>query len=192
MKNFKNINVSKRGINMQNAYNQFIRDFSNTICNLTENKVFSHVIFLCVGTDRITGDTFGPIVGHKLKRLYEEVRNIEVIGDLDDTVCDTNIECVMQNIRNNFDNPFIVAIDSALSSSENVGRIIVEDRGILLGQGMGKNKMSIGDMSIKGVVARNLGNPKCNLQLLQNTSLSLVLDMAETVSQGIYASIQCE
>ena len=179
----RNINVSKRGKKMQNAYNQFIRDFSNTICNLTENKIYSHVIFLCVGTDRITGDSFGPIVGHKLKRLYEDVRNIEVIGNLNNTVCDTNIDCVMQNIRENFQNPFIIAIDSALSTRENVGRIIVEDRGIYLGQGLGKNKMRIGDMSIKGVVARNSGNARCNLQLLQNVSLGFVLDMAETVSR---------
>ena len=168
---------------MQNAYHKFIREFSNTICNLTENKVYSHVIFLCVGTDRITGDTFGPIVGHKLKRLYEDVRNIEVIGDLENTVCDANIECVMQNIRKKYQNPFIIAIDSALSCKENVGRIVVEDRGIYLGSGIGKGKICIGDMSIKGVVAQNLGNPKSNMQLLQNISLGFVLDMAETVSK---------
>ncbi len=38
--------------------NQFICDFSNTICTLTENQVYSNVIFLCIGTDRMTGDTF--------------------------------------------------------------------------------------------------------------------------------------
>ena len=177
---------------MPSRRDTFIMDFSNTICSLTENQVFSHVIFLCVGTDRITGDTFGPIVGHKLKKFYKDVRNIEVIGDLENVVCDSNIEWVMQNIKNSFQNPFIVAIDSALSTKENIGRIIVDAHGIQLGSGIGKGRKSIGNMSIKGVVAQNLGSPRHNLQLLQNISLGFILDMAETVSQGIYASIQCE
>lgn len=173
------------------AYYAFIRDFSNTICSLTENKVYTNVIFLCVGTNRITGDTFGPIVGHRLKNMYKDINNIQVIGDLQNTVCDTNIVQVMQNINNNFSNPFIIAVDSALSGLENVGRIIVENTGIYLGSGIGKSRLKIGDMSIKGVVARNLGNAKHNFELLQNTNLGFVLDMAETVSDGIYASIEC-
>lgn len=176
----------------ENAYQTFIREFSNTICCLTDNKVYSHVLFLCVGTDRITGDSFGPIVGHKLNKLYQDVRNIEVIGTLDHVVCDSNIEQVQQSIQRNYQNPFIIAIDSALSTAENVGRIIVESRGIYLGSGLGKNRNCIGDMSIKGVVARNLGNPKYNLKLLQNISLGFILDMAELVTSGIYASIECE
>lgn len=177
---------------MPNKRDIFIMDFSNTICSLTKNQVYSHVIFLCVGTDRITGDTFGPIVGHKLKKLYRDVKNIEVIGDLENIVCDSNIDSVMKNINYNFNNPFIIAIDSALSTSESIGKIIVDAHGIYLGRGVGKERKCIGNMSIKGVVAKNLGNPKCNMQLLQNTRLALVLDMAETVSYGIYESIQCE
>ena len=37
---------------------QFISDFSNIICKVTENKTYSNIIFLCIGTDRITGDAF--------------------------------------------------------------------------------------------------------------------------------------
>ena len=51
---------------------------------------------------------------------------------------------------------------------------------------------NIGDMSIKGVVAKKSNNPRCNLNLLQNTRLSLVLNMADIVSSGIYNVIEID
>lgn len=108
---------------------QFIYDFSRTICNLTQNKVYSTVLFLCVGTDRITGDTFGPIVGYKLKRLFRDTKNVNIIGDLENIVCDNNIEAIIDEICRKYSNPFIVSIDSALScNEENIGKIIVAKR----------------------------------------------------------------
>jgi len=46
-------------------------------------------------------------------------------------------------------------------------------------------------MSIKGVVAKNFGNTSYNLQVLKSTKLGIVLDLAELVSNGIFASIEC-
>lgn len=176
---------------MRKEEKQFIYNFSNTICNLTENKIYSNVVFLCVGTDRITGDTFGPIVGQKLKKLYQGVKNISIIGDLENTVCDNNIECVLDKIQREYQKPFIIAVDSALSyKEENIGRIVVSEGGIYLGKGLGKERICIGDMSIKGVVARDLVSPKQNLCVLQNINLGFVINMADTVVNGIFNSIE--
>ena len=38
------------------------------------------IIFLCIGTDRSTGDSLGPIVGHKLRNL--KITNIFIYGSL--------------------------------------------------------------------------------------------------------------
>lgn len=135
---------------------------------------------------------FGPIVGYRLKELFHGAKNIEIVGDLNETVCDTNIEVVMKHIQKEYSNPFIIAIDSALSSEENVGKIIVSEGGICLGKGIGKSKVWIGDMSIKGVVAKNLGNPRHNLRLLQNVHLGFIMQMADVVANGIYNSIEFE
>ncbi len=175
------------------ARKQFIYDFSNTICSLTENKLYSNVVFLCVGTDRITGDTFGPIVGYKLQELFKGIKNINVIGDLDHVVSDENIQKVMDEICQTYSNPFIIAIDSALScQTENVGKIIVTEGGSYLGKGIGKERYCIGDMSIKGVVARDLKNPRQNLTILQNIHLGFVMKMADTVANGIFDSIEID
>lgn len=42
----------------ENLYNNFITDFSNTMCSLADGNQYSNIIFLCIGTDRITGDAF--------------------------------------------------------------------------------------------------------------------------------------
>lgn len=170
---------------------EFIKDFSKTTCYLTENKVYSTVIFLCVGTDRITGDTFGPIVGYKLKQFFKNKNNIEIFGDLNKTVCNNNIEEWLNFIGHNYSNPFIISIDSALSSNQDdIGKVIVGKGGIFLGSSLGRASHYIGNMSIKGIVAKNLGNPRQNFRLLQNIHLGEVVQMADIVANGIFNSIE--
>ena len=99
---------------------EFANDFTKTISELTENKVYSTVIFLCLGTDRVTGDTFGPLVGQKLKQLFQNTKNIEIFGDLENNICNNNIDEWIKLIGQKYSNPFIVSVDSALScNSEN-------------------------------------------------------------------------
>ena len=117
----------------QKTYSFFANQFSNTICELTQNKLYSHIVFLCIGTDRITGDSFGPLVGYKLKNVLNHIKKIQVIGDLDETVSNQNILNAINYIEKNYKNPFIVSIDSALSIRRNVGDIIVSKKGVYLG-----------------------------------------------------------
>lgn len=35
-------------------------------CILQAEREFREVIFLCIGSDRITGDSLGPLIGHQL------------------------------------------------------------------------------------------------------------------------------
>lgn len=58
-----------------------------------------------------------------------------------------------------------------------------------LGSGLNKKINCVGDMSIKGIVSENLNVPKYNFRLLQNTPLSLVMNMADIVASGIYNTI---
>ena len=61
---------------------------------------------------------------------------------------------------------------------------------VTLGSGINRQVAYIGDMSIKGVVATNLNNPRFNMKMLQNTRLNLVMNMADIVSRGIYSVIE--
>ena len=171
-------------------YNKFIDNFSKVLYGLTNNREFSNVIFLCIGTDRITGDCFGPLVGYKLNQYFYNDEKTKVIGDLSTLVCSNNINETINNINRTYHNPFIISIDSAISDTTIPGTIVVNDKGVSLGAGINRQMTSIGDMSIKGVVSTNLNNPKVNMQLLQNVRLNLVMDMADVVSKGIYNVIE--
>lgn len=111
-----------------NQYENFVSDFSTILYGLTNNRRFSDVIFLCIGTDRITGDSFGPLVGYKLNHLFCSDEKVSIIGDLNSLVCSTNIESMIQKIETEYKNPFIIAIDSAISNERSPGSIIVSDR----------------------------------------------------------------
>ena len=55
----------------EEQYTNFVNEFSNVLCDLTKGKCFSEVICLCIGSDRVIGDSFGPMVGEKLITLFE-------------------------------------------------------------------------------------------------------------------------
>lgn len=115
-----------------NLYNTFVNDFSNVMCRIADGQNYSNIIFLCIGTDRITGDAFGPLVGYKLTSFFSDASRINVIGNLTNPVCANNAVEVLQQIRENYSNPFIIAIDSALSSTNQIGNIVVREGGISL------------------------------------------------------------
>lgn len=175
----------------EEIYNNFINDFTNKICNLKSDKPFSDYIFLCVGSDKITGDSFGPIVGSNLENLFKNFyNNIEIIGTLEKPVSGANLQIEVNKIYNRYENPCIIAIDAALSQKENIGKIIVTDSKMKFGKGTYKQIMEIGNISIKGIVARDHKIPKYNFNELQTTSLNIVMKLANITSEGIYNVIK--
>ena len=172
-----------------NLREKFLQDFSVAFSKIKNNNSYSEIAFLCVGTDRITGDCFGPLVGTKLTNLLEKdnFSNINVYGNLQNNINYTNIDKVVKKIN---DNTCIVVIDSALSKKENIGKIIVSNKKTILGKGLNKNKIEIGDISVKCVVAKDYKIPNYNFKVLQNISLNAVMSLANIVSEGIYEIIK--
>lgn len=127
----------------EELYANFVRDFGNIICPITAGRTYSNVIFLCIGTDRLLGDAFGPLVGSRLKRLLQNANRLNVIGTLDNTVSLCNITETMQNIRNTYNNPFIVAIDAALSTPAQIGNIVVSEGEICVGSSLNRRSVLV-------------------------------------------------
>lgn len=113
-------------------YQDFINDFSRVMCTLTEGKQYSNILFVCIGTDRITGDAFGPLVGYKLKKLFVDAERINIIGDLENPIVANNIVSTLNEIEREYSNPFIIAVDSALSIPSRVGSISVQEGALSL------------------------------------------------------------
>lgn len=56
---------------------------------------------------------------------------------------------------------------------------------MLLGKGLNKSKIEVGDISIKAVVGKNYKLPNYNFSHLQNISLNVVITLADIVSDAI-------
>lgn len=155
----------------EEIYNNFVQDFSIVLREKIRNLEISKLIFLCIGTDRVIGDSFGPLVGYKLNYLFRNEENIKVIGALDNIICTHNISKIISNINDTYPESFLIAIDAALSNRNTIGNVIVTPNKINVGSCFTRNNIYVGDMSIKGVVSKKLSNPKYNFKLLQNTPL---------------------
>lgn len=147
---------------------------------------YDQTIILCVGSDRSTGDSLGPLVGYKLKPLLSIYKEIIVTGTLDDPVHAKNLEEKIDIINKNYTNPFIIAIDASLGQFNKIGYINIKNGPLRPGLGVNKKLPHIGHISITGVV--NVGG-MMEYVVLQNTRLSLVMKMAEVISRSIFLSI---
>ena len=168
----------------EEIYNNFVCDFSNNLRQKIQDIEISKLIFLCIGTNRVIGDCFGPLVGSKLKHFFSQEENIEVIGDIENIVSIKNVYSIINQIQE--EEAFVIAIDAALSCNNRIGTIIVNQNKMNIGSGINKENLYIGDISIKGIVAKDFKNSKHNFNALQNMPLSIIIDMAECVSTGIY------
>lgn len=142
------------------------------------------IIFLCIGTDRSTGDCLGPLVGDKLKFLNRD--NIYFYGNLESPVHAKNLCSILEIIKNRYKSPYVVAIDACLGTIQNVGKIFVEKKPLFPGSAMNKDLPKVGDMSITGIV--NISGA-LEFVVLQNTRLYTVMALADVISNGIYHSI---
>ncbi|OBR92207.1 MULTISPECIES: spore protease YyaC [Clostridium] len=142
------------------------------------------IVILCIGTDRSTGDSLGPIVGDKLKFLMRN--RVELYGNLQYPVHAKNLKDIITEINSKYNKPFIIAIDACLGTIQDVGKIIIETKPLTPGSAMKKSLPQVGDLSITGIV--NICGAM-EFMVLQNTRLFTVMQLADTISKGLYHSI---
>ena len=166
-------------VNNVSAFKFFSDELYRHISNALENG-FRSVVFVCIGTDRSTGDSLGPLVGHKIANL--KYKSVHVYGNLEHPVHAKNLEEVMQRISTDCERPFIIAIDACLGSMEHVGHIGIGKGSIKPGSGVNKVLAPVGDMFVTGIV--NFGG-FMDFLVLQNTRLYMVMKIADVVAAGI-------
>jgi putative sporulation protein YyaC len=147
-------------------------------------KPLSPLVILCIGTDRSTGDSLGPLVGSKLEGSN---LHLKIYGTLDDPVHAVNLQEKIEQIRLSHNNPFILAIDACLGRTESIGFISIKEGPLQPGTGVNKNLPAVGNLQVIGIV--NVGG-FMEYMVLQNTRLNLVMKMANIISQGIIQEIQ--
>lgn len=141
------------------------------------------LVWLCVGTDRSTGDSLGPFVG----TMLTEAGVPNVYGTLDHPVHALNLTETLERIKEAHPDACIVGIDACLGEAKSVGSMTLRDGALKPGASLDKVLPPVGDYSIVGVV--NVGGFMEHL-VLQNTRLSLVIQMAKSITDFILRSLE--
>lgn len=156
--------------------------FSKTLSELLDVSIKENneLIILCIGSDRLTGDSLGPLIGYKLSK--RKTKNVFVYGTLKDPVHALNLEDTISYIYHTHKNPYIIAIDASLGSKQHLGFITLSEGALKPGAGVRKDLSDIGNISITGIV--NISGVS-EVLLLQTTRLNVVMSMADYISLGI-------
>lgn len=166
-------------VNESNHLSLFCEQLSNYLLAYLPHHNHELVI-VCIGTDRATGDSLGPLVGYKLKNLtYEQVT---LYGTLDEPVHAKNLEETLSQIVEKHKEALVIAIDACLGATQNVGCLSLGEGAIKPGAGVKKELPPVGHIHITGIV--NFSS-LMNMVILQNTRLSLVMKMADTIASGM-------
>ena len=160
--------------------------FSQRLSKLLKesNKSQSELVLLCIGSDRSTGDSLGPLIEHKLSRTLST--KCSIYGTLKDPVHAVNLTSVIDTIYHRHQNPFIIAVDASLGSKNHIGYVTLSPSPLYPGLGVKKNLPEVGDICITGIV--NLSGIMDGM-LLQSTRLATVMELADFISTGIFMSI---
>lgn len=154
---------------------------NNLIGDIQEEKGKTGVLLLCIGTDRSTGDSLGPLIGYKLKS--KKVHRIQILGTLDRPVHALNLEQTMKLVRQHYPDHVVVAVDASVGSQERVGCITLGKGSLQPGLGVCKDLQAVGDIFITGIVG---GYGNHDPLMLQSVRLSIVMKMADYISRSVF------
>ena len=141
-------------------------------------KTYVRPIILCVGSDRVAGDSLGPMVGTMLKERHLPVF---LYGTLSSPVTAHEVAYVRDFLACTHPLSPVIAVDAAVGSREDIGLIKYRAEALLPGSGANKRLGAVGDASILGIVAEK----EKGFSALENARLHLVREMAEAIAEAV-------
>lgn len=113
-------------------------------------------IFVCIGTNQLIEDSFGPRVGDILQKNFCDNSNIKVLGTMDDPIHFQNAPIFLDYLKQ--EKSSLILIDSALGEEEKIGSTYINIGGIEIGKAFGKSFYFPANLNIKTIV----GTKKCS------------------------------
>lgn len=149
-------------------------------CIKDHKEDWTELVFICIGTDRITGDSLGPYVGYCLSGC--PLIHGQIYGTLEHPIHALNLETAMGQITRQHPHGLYVAIDASLGTKKHLGFVTVANGALHPGAGVQKELPPVGHIAITGIV--NTSGWMEHLAL-QTTRLSTIVTMADMISRGI-------
>lgn len=137
-------------------------------------------VIVCVGTDKICGDSLGPMVGRLLRHRYAVP--CPVYGVEGQTVNGVNLERFKTFLDAHYAGVPVIAVDAALGEESEVGEIRYRLGGVQAGGALGRKNATVGALAVLGVVGVKSEDA---LGTLLETPFALVERLAERIARRL-------
>lgn len=141
-------------------------------------------VVICIGSDKVSGDMLGPLVGSALRDEYD--LPFPVYGAVGENVNGVNLASYVRMIKRRHEGSSLIAVDAALGKESDVGKIRLKRGGVKAGGALDRNIDAVGDLGIVGIVAKEIA-PKDVVSELLAVPFELVSSLAEGIAEMIHA-----
>ena len=155
-------------------------------------KTYVRPAIVCVGSDRVAGDSLGPLTGSILQKSGADAF---LYGTLGRTVTAREVPALGAFLQKTHPKSPVLAIDAAVGNAEEVGLVKLSGTPLKLsgaplypGSGTNKQLGRLGDVSILGIVARR----EEGFAALDRVRLGTVCRMAEVIGEAVLLALEDE
>lgn len=159
-------------------------EMSKQIAHVLQSSL-KEPVFLCIGSDRSTGDSFGPLVG---TMLVDHFIPYEVFGTLNEPVHALNLKAVLKEIQNTHRHSLVFAIDACLGDIHQIGSLHFNKGAFCPGNAVHQALPPVGDYHLKAVV--NHLDPFFPVQSLNGTRLDTVMKLSKKTTALLVNAIE--
>lgn len=121
--------------------------------------------FVCIGTNKIVPDSFGPRVGNRLKQVFYSSPEISVYGTMKNPVHLKNAINFLEKIENENQ---VILIDSAIGRKEEIGKTYVNRGGMEIGKAFNHSIYFPANINIKTVIGAKEYMPNYSVKQIEN------------------------
>ena len=150
-----------------------VAPFVSLLFNDIVDRGEREIVIVCFGTNAISGDSLGPMVGTLLTQKY----NVPafVYGTDDSTVNGKNMTEWLSFIKAVHKDAIFVAVDASLGRADKIGEIVIRPDGVWPSGVTGKSER-FGDVGILGIVAQNHKDALMQLMCVSPLEVSKMAD----------------
>lgn len=136
--------------------------------------------FVCIGTNKIVPDSFGPRVGNRLKQVFYSSPEISVYGTMKNPVHLKNAINFLEKIENENQ---VILIDSAIGRKEEIGKTYVNRGGMEIGKAFNHSIYFPANINIKTVIGAKEYMPNYSVKQIENLANEVASKIVKIVSQ---------
>ncbi|WP_165842349.1 spore protease YyaC [Paenibacillus xerothermodurans] len=152
-----------------------------------KHPVYTDIVFVCIGTNRYSGDSLGPLVGSRLTERLDGHQRIHIYGTLERPAHALNMQKVLAHIALKHSQAYVVAVDACLGQFYKIGTLQLVEGPLEPGVSLNKKLPPIGHIHLKGII-NNYG--PLNHKVLEQTSLTFVQEMSAVISRILVKASQ--